>query len=336
MFGGYSPPSASENPIFPPPVTVQRKITRTGICKICSKQFGTGGIINCHSCNLTYHHSCSGITEHFYQHFIISEGCPWYCYNCETKLLTNSSAITNSIEEAKKEIQKAVDQQFNTLRATIFTNKQETDIKLAKLEKTLREEIQTVKQTNSETPDDETLSRINFLEAQIKKKNLLISGVPISENEDLRAIIVKIGQACNINIHPASIEEVQRLSASSKKGPPPGGSVQRNEAPTILIKFFTEIQKVQLFDAYINRIKNKQFLKCDAIGYTSEKRIFMNHHLSPMLRKIHDRALLLLKANLIEKVNSRSHAISIKINGKWHNVTSETQLDLLVKPQTSN
>jgi hypothetical protein len=333
MFGGHTPPKMPENQTLPPPITVQRKNTRTGMCKICSKQFGAGGIISCHHCNNTYHHSCSGITEQFYQHFIISEGCPWYCYNCETQLLQTSSAVTDSIEEAKTAIQQAVDQQFNTLRATIFTNKQESDMKLAELEKKLKQEIDAVKQINHTTPDHETLSRVNFLEAQIKKKNLLISGIPTTHNEDLRMIIVRIGQACNLNINPASIEEAQRLTSKSKMDPQPGRSTQQNDTSTILVKFFTEHQKILLFDAYMNRIKSKQFLKCDSIGYASERRIYINHHLSPTLRKIHDRALLLMKANVIEKFNSRSHAVSVKMRGKWYNVITEAQLDQLVKPQ---
>jgi hypothetical protein len=60
---------------------------------------------------------------------------------------------------------------------------------------------------------------------QIKKKNLLISGVLKTDNEDLRMIIVKIGQACNLNINPASIEEAQRLTPKPRKDQP-GGSTQ--------------------------------------------------------------------------------------------------------------
>jgi len=334
MFGGYSPPKNTSQPgTLQPHITAQRKTTRTGLCKICSKQFGSGGIINCHSCDAAFHHSCTGVTNQFYEHFIVTEGCAWYCHYCQTNLLKSSSSIAMQIEDAKKEIQKAVDTQFNTLQATIFTHKQETDYKLARLEESLKKEILTVKQSNSPSTSYEMQSRINFLEAQIKKRNLLINGVPTSENEDLQSVIVKISQACNVILPANSIEEIQRLKTNLKKGPPPGGSSNQQEGSTILVKFRTESEKNKLFEGYINRIKDKQFLRCSSIGYTSDRRIFVNHHLSPALRKVHDRALLLMKANVIEKVNSKSHAISVKIKEKWHSIITEEQLNQLISPQ---
>jgi hypothetical protein len=73
--------------------------------------------------------------------------------------------VTQTIETAKTEIQKAVDVQFNTLRATIFSNRQETYLKIEKLEATLKNEIQAVQQINQSASNHDTQSRINYLEA---------------------------------------------------------------------------------------------------------------------------------------------------------------------------
>jgi hypothetical protein len=336
MFGGHSPTNTSssmtsqQQPLQPPPP--QKKNTRTGLCKICSKSLINTGIINCHSCDMTFHQSCTGVTEEFYQYFVVTEGCPWYCHFCEMKMIQNSNSIAANIEEAKTEIHKAVDQQFNTLSATIFTNKQEINHKMQKLEESFRKEIQSVKEMiNTTSTDQATQSRINFLEAQLKRKNIIINGVPQSQNEDLYNIIKKIGQACNVTIEQSSIEEILRLKPRFK--PNPTLTTPLIPEPAILVKFFMESTKTNFFNGYLDLIKHKQFLRCNSIGLTSTQRIYINHHLSPVLRKLYDKALHLKKAAVFQTVNSKSHAIGIKINDVWHDITTELQLDQLITKQ---
>jgi len=140
----------------------------------------------------------------------------------------------------------------------------------------------------------------------------------------------------------SDIEEVLRLKTKSKPGPAPntidGQTSQRSETPPILVKFLAESTKNALFDGYLELVRIKKFLKCSAIGLQYERRIYVNHHLSPMLRKIQDRAILLQKANIFEKVNARNNAISVKIGGKWTLITTEAQLEKLIKnqPETGN
>jgi hypothetical protein len=311
-----------------------KKNTRTGVCKICTKALVNTAIINCHNCDASFHQSCTGVTEEFYQYFVVAEGCPWYCHLCEMKMLQNSNYMSTNIEIAKTEIHKAVDQQFQTLSATIYTNKQEMDFKLTKLEQSVMKEIHTVKSSISTTSDTSTQERLNFLEAQLKKKNLIVNGVPMTTNEDLHEIISKIGIACNSTIRPSAIEEIIRLNPRTRPGK---ASTSTSSTPAILVKFFSEATKSALFDGYLDLIKRQQFLKCDSLGLETTQRIYINHHQSPALRKLYEKALQLKKNGVIQAVNTRGHTAGIKFNDKWYTVSSEHQLEqLIVKTRKEN
>jgi hypothetical protein len=337
-FGGHSPPGSPTTLTMQqpssqmPPLVARKNTSRNGTCRICSKQFGNAGIISCHSCDTKFHQSCTGVTEEFYKFFIVDEGCPWFCHYCEMKMLQDTKTTTN-LDEIKQEVHKAIDTQFESLRANIYTNKQELEFKMKQLEQNLKAEINAIKTTRAPpTMNEDTEAWINFLESQLKKKNLIISGVPESPTENLRDIIIKIGQTCGLEVETNNIEEVLRLKGRPRNAQQ-STNTQRNESAPILVKFFTENTKNQLFDGYISLIKSKILLKCSSIGMTSEKRIFLNHHLTPALRKIQERALLLQKANMIEKINTKNNSISVKIKGKWNNVTTNAQLTDLIDYQ---
>ncbi len=299
----------------------------TNICKICKATLNTH-VINCHSCDSLFHRSCTGVSEDFYQHFIVAEDCPWYCHFCEMKVLQTSETLSTNIDTARDEIQNVIEEQFNTLSAMISTTKQEMNIKLTKLENTVMTEIQSMKESISEVVhDNNSDERINFLEAELKKKNLILNGIPQMNNENLHDIIIKIGQICGIPINPSDIETAFRVKSKTFSHE---DNVPTLPDPAILVKFFAENVKSNLFSGYLKLINRQQFLKCNNLGLPTNNRIYMNHHLSPGLRKLYDRALLLKKAAVFQAVTTKSHVIAVKVNEKWIDIASEQQLNRLI------
>jgi phage-related protein len=163
------------------------------------------------------------------------------------QVLQISNNISSSIEEARTTIQNAIEQQLNTVSAIIFCTKQEMDIKIKKLECSVMTEIQSLKNSiNKISNNNNNETRVNILESELRKKNIILNGIPQSNSENIHHIVQKIGKYCGVMINTTDIEVASRLISrkSESTNTPPND-------PAILVKIFSKNVKSKLFSGYL-------------------------------------------------------------------------------------
>lgn len=184
---------------------------------------------------------CAGISEERYHEILNNSELSFLCDQCKKKkeekrrstLLVNASNIQSSsnvtpetnaqkkitsdkmdriYEEVKKsnKIQLEMQKTLNDLHKTmedykqIIDNLTEENIELRNLNHVLTTRIGKVEYT------------MDCFEQKTLNRNLIISGIPEKENENLKSIITKMCSAININAIDTDIKNIERLKTHSE------------------------------------------------------------------------------------------------------------------------
>lgn len=292
-------------PIDHSPKSLDNRTTRSTFdCRICkAKDSRQNEIkINCCKCKRHHHLNCAGISMEFYNCYIITKKMQWLCYICESETMEGNMESINKVEElinsAHTEIQK-IKQQNSTW-------KQELEVKI---NEKVRNEVK--KQVNNIQPP-----KMNDMS---RRKNLLITGVPKVENEDIQSVVKSIASIIGYNSE-FWLDNCFRIA--KKQG------TATTTSENILIKFITEINRDQFLKSYLNFIKKKKFTPA-SIGLHGEHRIYINEHLSEELNK-HMKEVIALKYNgKVEKVYAHSNHIMVKMKDGWMKIKDSNDLDHL-------
>jgi hypothetical protein len=185
--------------------------------------------------------------------------------------------------------------------------------KLNELENLIVNEMTLVKESISPISED--------------NNNVILNGIPVFKSEDLYQIVQKIGKACGTVIESSEIKSVERLERRSNFS---YANAPSTSEPAILVKFSNENVKTNLFNGLHNLIIQKKFLDCNMIDLSSTNRIYINHHLSPDLQKVFEKALLLRKTVGFQSVKTQNNGVAVKVQGKWMNIVKERHLDDLI------
>lgn len=151
-----------------------------------------------------------------------------------------------------------------------------------------------------------------------RRKNVMIRGVPYSENEDVTAIVKEVAKVINFKKNNY-IDNCFRL---------PSKDVPLNVANpgSILLKFNSEIMRDNFIRCYFSFIKNHQ-LTVSSIGYDGSSRVFVNEHMDPKLKLVLSKALTMRKQNILSAVSAHCNHVSVKTNKGWHRIYTEADLD---------
>lgn len=171
-------------------------------------------------------------------------------------------------------------------------------------------------------------SDVNYLKSLQRKDNLIVCGIPYSQYEtqdDLISTMKKIAAVSGVDLNSDDISNIYRLRESITRT-----SQGRPNYPLIMVKFtkYSEA-KQKIFRNYLKQIGEKIPLRCSQLGMSSSNRIYLNHHLTPLLLRIREQATGLRKLGVIERTIPRYDAIKILLLGKWYSVTTVEQLDKL-------
>lgn len=320
---------------------LNKRITRKNMkpCRICSLPIsleynGDEGVsVMCKICNEKFHAKCLGMSVDFVFKIIQSSKKGWTCHGC----FQETFKFMENLDQRLKAIEEKVEGNSEKIKIVNVRTEQsliQLNDHIVNLESQLNNQIEEIRQlvrTNPPNPsnsvsDSSSAADIRYIRDLQRKNNLVISNVPIqnSESQDsLKLLVTKIAAALGCEMDTQQINVVIRLNKKGDK-----------TASAMLVKFTDEIIKQEVFSAYIATVTRKNPITFRSVGFQSDQRVYINHHISPELAEIKKKALELKKINVIGKVNARYNNIRVQIGGNWHNVTSMDQLKALLEEDT--
>lgn len=326
-------------------VTRNKKLCCTECKEVITPDFSKENDINCNKCHDFYHTECLKIVSNYIKNLIIEGKLKWICFKCQCEESQAISEMRGKMVTMEKTFQDLSDQ-FHSFIETISSFEQEAarlDKRIDEVEQKnnkdvenlkdlvlqLRAEIDELKSKKSAIPNntDHCQRDVHYLKCLQRKNNLIIKGVPQQQDENestIKETIKKIGAACSVVIQDSCMKGVHRIKKKNKKS--------NDDHDSILVKFDDKSDiKHTLFMGYITLIGRKQPLTCKAIGLNCDKRIYIDQHLSIELLKVQDRALLLKKAGIIDKVIARFNAIRVLVKNEWISLTSNHDMEKYFK-----
>lgn len=253
---------------------------------------------------------------------------PWQCPLCDMKLnedakirtrKTDANILalqnkmkTNEERMTKYEIQMSSQaSQIDTILQLVTNNTDVQENRLSQLDSKI------------EACNDRLSKEMCFIQGQHKADELIISGIPPVQNENLRNYVVNIGNALNVRIAINEIRKIHRLT-----GPTDATGLQPNRFPPIMVKFTTQTTRDTLNDNYIHNLKNKIFLTLASANIAqNQTRIYINPHLPQCLKDVYKKALQLKKEGRIGALHAKINAVSIKVDEVWHKVQTDKELE---------
>lgn len=192
----------------------------------------------------------------------------------------------------KDDIQKMGDRlssQMTQLRADITAD---MDKLREDTNKTVSELVSSVEGTKVEVA--------HAVERSMKRNDLIVSGVPYTQGENL-SNYVQVWCRSLGHLEPGMpLIDVRRLMK-------PGANA--GSAPIILLQFAFNIQRNEFYSRYL-RSRN---LSLSQIGFSVNKRIYINENLTPLAREIRSKALQLKKNGKARSVYSRDGIVYVKL-----------------------
>lgn len=310
-----------------------KKNTRamSNICNICLEQVATDfvdeNVINilCSVCKNRFHGECVGISSRFFYNLIVKTKKGWDCYPCRENKFQVLLNAAESVKTLEKKVEKNSNK-FDHLKSSV-------DQALSALNDQINEvRSQVVNNSNAASVSNISSKTTNSFEGSFvqileRKNNLLMQNIPIIDNESvlaLKNLVVRFALCLSFVLDPSSINTIIRLrgkSSSTEAGRP--------LTNTILMKFFDVSTKDEFFSKYIVSVSKKIFVSASLLGLEGTQRIYVNHHLTPDLAKIKNKATEMKKSGLITKVSARYDSVRVLVNGQWVKITNLNQLDEL-------
>lgn len=230
----------------------------------------------------------------------------------DAKLLDFETSISAKVVETEKRFVKRLIQ----LEDDFHDN-------LSKLDTVLDDRL-TVLENARPVTDQET--RIDQLERLVRANELVISGIPQIDNENLDVICNDICKAIDFN-GSNSIESCFRLHGTRSSAP--RNSSNRPNFPSILIKFWSSGAKNDFFNAYMS----KRNLCVTNIGFTTPSRIYINENLTKRNFEIFRLARKMKSERKIFQYHTYNGRISVKLNAESRQIgiDSKDQLYSLIE-----
>lgn len=271
------------------------------------------------------HLSCVGISQSFFDYFIVKLRKPYDCPTCSTKSIETMKTRSNTFETQLEKLQ---------MNLTNFQSRMESyDTQLGSMSTQMTMLVNTVSETadmndykmelinNRIDTQDEKLSReICYIQGLQKQDELIVNGIPHTQDtqEDLKRIISRIGAFLKTHITDNNIKKIHRIVSLTKK------TTQNH--PPILVKFSSTEIRNEINDRYIELIKIKKPLIQSNIGFPGADRIYINAHLPQCLSEVYKSAMQLKKDGKIQAFHSKTTSVAIKINDKWHKIQTMKEM----------
>lgn len=214
-----------------------------------------------------------------------------------TKIDNLETTLSNKIKEVKNDVelrvQKATDEFDQRLQSSMLVTQQLCVEKTTGALKALTERVDEVQAVNE--------SRLDRLERISIEKDLIISGVPLENNDEPIAIVGDICGALNCNLKQGDFVTAFRLT--SKRNNP-----KKTRTVPIVVRTQDDWVKRELLNAYFKKAN----LNLTDIGFKTPARIYINERLTATNRVIFNRAAEAKKSNLVYRFFTRRGLVHVQ------------------------
>jgi len=243
-------------------------------CTKCNVTIAAKDVLKCNDCNAYYHPLCTSSKK-------VGTRKIWKCEECTVDNVSNSSSKTGgesehepvlaAIAAFRADVTSRLDTVQSDLRAvTEQVNGLKVDLEVVKSQAMdTCEDVENIKATNAQlTAELQNAKRqIQDLQQHTRKNNLIISGIPVTRNEDIMAILRDVARAVGVNFDVGDISAAHRLP--NKKG--------NKYPPSIIVCFVSRLSK----SAWLSAKKQKQTLSASEINSTfAKKEVYFNEHMT--------------------------------------------------------
>ncbi|XP_046400872.1 uncharacterized protein LOC124167118 [Ischnura elegans] len=311
-------------------------------CSKCGLSVKRGVGISCGICSDLYHPACQSVYQEDLRTLEDLQKV-WSCRKCQdmirstrgddTPIRTLSTVTPNTPEMSAPELRSlfaVINEKLDTLIAdqTALSHKvsENSDmlsgltVKLHAIEKELSNVTGLVNELQEKVFDLEV--KLNRNEQERLKNSVEIRGVPLTTDEDLQSIVLKISTALNVNMSAEDIDGVFR--------PRPRQASSINSRPPPIIVRFLRLNKR---DELITKRRVRKELNVDDIGLASnlplpQQTIYIDEALTPFNRKLFAIARDLKKNGKVKFVWVRNGNILVRQSEGAPVVVISTQKDL--------
>lgn len=305
----------------------QRKRLRSSVnnCFICKNMCDIDNMIQCKTCSKLMHYICLGMSETFFKFFILQKQKPWECDICTRRnideIKMNTTQIIKNMQELKND-QQALYNELNTCKKKLNLYDQQINAissTVVESSKTNDEKLNSIKEKINQNQDS-VLAEICYMQGETIQNELVISGIPKVQGENLQHIMNDICRALGVAINISEISKTHRLGQEHTQN-------QQKRNQPIVYKFTTTIIRNKIYEKYIEIIKNKRHINLAAIGIQQEGRIYINPRVPKCLSDVYKKALEYKRKGLLKAVNPRVNNITINIKEEWIKIHTINQLE---------
>lgn len=342
-----------------PKTAVPRKITRLNMssisCKVCRENIDLtisediSWVLSCRECSDRYHGPCVGVSSNLFFNLIHSSDTGWACYNC----IQNKMNFIDNIEERVTSIESTVDRNSATIsniQASVNAAIQIMSDKITTVQLNLRQEMEEIR-SNAAASGTNSISSLptsnaspvdfNYINSLQRRNNLFIQNIPVVVGEtpqSLKVVVIKLAAAYGYDLLPEFISIVIRLRGKSSTSDQLNVRqiLERPFVNALLVKLTDSSVKDDFFKKYIAAVTQKQFVTGTNIGIQSNRRIYINHHLTPELSAIKVKASELKANGVISKIHARYDCVKVLVRDTWIKVTNIEALSQIEEMQPNN
>lgn len=206
------------------------------------------------------------------------------------KMQSLVTTITQSNERLEAKLDSCMDQMNNRMDALeekFAASKSECDGHLA----TVSAQVDNIR--------SDVMQANRRLDSSGRAHELVISGVPYLQTEDLRQVFRNIASSLGYQDDDVPTAILKRLARYP---------IAQGATPPILCEFAMRTARDDFYRTYLQR----RSLSLRHIGFDSNNRVFINENLSPAMREVRIEAIKLKKQGRISKVFTRDGAVYVK------------------------
>lgn len=277
-------------------------------CRKCNLLVARDGI-KCSKCGDVYHISCAENTSRK----------NWKCSRCVAADQAGSnkngdSQVLAAIAALRADIKQSLDSvnsKMDAMQADIKGMSVDvTSLKAAvsTLEGTCSntsEEVQQLKEENRRLSNqlEYITQRVENLEQHTRKNNLLLTGIPVTANENINEILASIARLLQVEFYRSDISAAHRLPARAGDARP----------PSIVVCFVSRAVKADWLSA---RRKRRSLSAQELHRNFPDVQVYLNDHLTTESRVIFNAARAMVKKNALGAVwTSEGRVIATRTGG---------------------
>lgn len=226
--------------------------------------------------------------------------------NDEMSISQLALRISEQLSSTKDELSKLINTEISNLKSEIKKDLEQVHTALKKSVADLSCRVNHNEEIICHT--------VSSLARSMNRNDLLISGVPFVQGEELIEYFGKCCQALDLTVVP--VVDIRRLHKSTMV---PGKSY------LILLQFAITNQRNDFYFKYLG----SRSLTLDLLGFKSKDRFFVNENLTVAARAIKSKALFAKKDGKLHSVITRDGVVCVKKNPESESRRVETMDQLL-------